>query len=78
MKRIILILLFVCVGSLSFANGLDLTYEIPTDNNQYIINEYKMGPQERANAMVVTRIVVASVATLILVVITIWAVSQPI
>ncbi len=78
MKKIILILLFVCVGSLSFATSLNLTYEVPPDNNQYVINEYKMGPEERANAMVVTRIVVAVVATLVLVVITIWAVSQPI
>ena len=29
MKRIILILLFVCVVPLSFAKSLDLTYEIP-------------------------------------------------
>ena len=37
-----------------------------------------MGPEERANAMVVTRIVVVGVLTLVLVVITIWAVSAPI
>ena len=42
MKKIILILLLVCVGSLSFATGLDLTYEIPANNNQYVINEYAM------------------------------------
>ena len=42
-KKIILIILFVCVGSLSFATSLDLTYEIPMNNDQYVINKYAMG-----------------------------------
>ena len=48
MKRILFILLFVCVGSLSFATGLDLTYEIPTNNDQYVINKYALDPEEKA------------------------------
>ncbi len=39
MKRIILILLFVFIASLSLAKDLDLTYEIQTNNDQYVINK---------------------------------------
>ncbi len=39
MTRIILILLFVFIASLSLAKDLDLTYEIQTNNDQYVINK---------------------------------------
>ena len=39
MRRIILILLFVFIASLSLAKDLDLTYEIQTNNDQYVINK---------------------------------------
>jgi hypothetical protein len=42
MRKIIFILLFICVGTLSFSKSLDLTYEIKPNNDQYVINEYAM------------------------------------
>ncbi len=73
MKRIILILLFVCVGSLSFATGLDLTYAIPTNNDQYVINKYamgQMGNKGKANVwvfMMVGGMIVMTVVMIVLV-----------
>ena len=77
MKRIILILLFVCVGSLSFATSLDLTYEIPTNNDQYVINKYKMGYEERENVKVIVWVGGVVLLGIILVVLTVSLLNEP-
>ena len=75
MRRIILILLFVFIASLSLAKDLDLSYEIKDD--QYVINKYVMDYDERETVKVVVVAGVLIVLVVLLVILTVDMVSEP-
>lgn len=62
------------MGSLSFAMDLDLTYEIPTNNDQYVINKYAMGHEGRT---MVKMVIVWTVVIIVVTVLVAVAISDP-